>query len=126
HRQRVLAVRVDGEERARERVLGAAAVARRAEARVAPRPRPLRGRIDLGAGRRLLVTDERPVTRARAVDALLPPDLPEDLVPAEERQVHARVAGRRHVRPLAARPVLVVAGRQEELVLEDLATAPVA
>ena len=68
---------------------------------------------------RLLVGHQRPVRGVRAVDARLPPGLPEHLVPAEEREVHPGVAGGLDVRALLAGPVLVVAGRHEDLVLLD-------
>ena len=54
-----------------------------------------RSRVDLRARVRLLVGDERPV-------AVLPARLPEHLVAAEEREVHARVAGRLDVGALGA------------------------
>src|SRR5205823_7997613 len=60
-----------------------AAVGRRAEARVAPRPGPLRRRIDLRVVERFLVADERS-TRRDAVEAWLPARLPEHLVRSEE------------------------------------------
>ena len=55
--------RVDREDRAGQRVLRPAAVAGRAEARVAPGAGPGRrvGRVDHGVGVRLLVGDQRPV-----------------------------------------------------------------
>ena len=65
----------------------------------------------------LLVTDQGAVRGAAAVDARLAPGLPEHLVAAEERQVHAGVAGRLDVGPLRAGPVLVVPGRHEHLVV---------
>ena len=76
-------------------------------------------RVDLRVGVRLLVRDERAV-------AVLPARLPEDLVAAEERQVHAGVARRLDVRALGTRPVLVVAYRQEGPVLADLGAEAVA
>ena len=51
-------------------------------------------RIDRRVVVRLLVGDQRPVRRVRAVDAGLQPRLPEHLVAAEEREVDAGVAGR--------------------------------
>ena len=61
---------------------------------------------------RLLVRDERAVV-------VLPARLPEDLVAAEEGQVHARVAGAGDVGALGTRPVLVVPGGHEDLVVAD-------
>ena len=62
-----------------------------------------------------------------AVGARLPPRLPEDLVAAEEGEVDGAgvVTSRLDVRSLLPRPVLVVADRQEDLVLQDLAAAAV-
>ena len=58
--------------------------------RVAPSAGPdVRLRIDLGVGVGLLVRDERAVAVRRCC---LPARLPEDLVPAEEAEVHAGVA----------------------------------
>ena len=82
-------------------------------------------RVDLGVRVRLLVGDQRAVRCAGAVDARLPARLPEDLVAAEEGQVHAGGARRLDVGALAARPVLVVADREERLVLEQLGAAPI-
>ena len=79
-------------------------------------------RIGLGVVGGLLVADEGAVRRVGAVDGRLPPGLPEDLVAGEERQVHPGVAGRLDVGPLGARPVLVVADRQERLVVQQQAT----
>ena len=93
---RVVRVAVDGEDRPGERVLRAAAVGGRREPRVAPGARPLGRGVDLRALVGLLVADERAVARARAVDARLPARLPEDLVAAEEGEVHRRrLAGER-------------------------------
>ena len=102
---------VDRPDRAGQCVFRPAAVGRRAEARVAPRPGPLRRRIDLRVVERFLVADERS-TRRDAVEAWLPARLPEHLVAAEEREVDAGVARRFDVRALIRRPVLVVADRE--------------
>ena len=108
---------VDGEERAGQRVLGSPTVRRGAEARVTPGSCPLRARVDLGVLPGLLVGDHGPVLRARPVDRRLPSDLPVDLVAAEEGEVHPGVTRRLDVGPLVARPVLVVADRQEHVVV---------
>ena len=66
---------------------------------------------------RLLVGHQRPVGRVRSVDARLPPGLPEHFVPAEEREIDPAGQGGLDIRPLLPGPVLVVAGRHEDLVL---------
>ena len=117
---------VDDEQLPGQRVLRVAAVSRRAEPRIHPGTRPGGRVLRVGGGvvMRLLVGHQRPVRGVRAVDARLQPGLPEDLVPAEEGQVHPRVAGGRDVRALLAGPVLVVAGGHEDLVLLDDGAAP--
>ena len=123
HSHRVVAERVDLVERPHQCVLGAAAVGGRAETRVAPRPGP-RGRgVDLRRVARLLVTDERSHRRARAGDAVLPARFPEDGVAAEETEVDPGRAGVLDARPLLSGPVLVVADRQERLVVQELGAA---
>ena len=74
--------------------------------------------IDLLAVVRLLIGDQGAVV-------VLPARLPEDLVAAEEGEVHARVARRLDVRALRARPVLVVADGKEDPVVADQSAAPV-
>ena len=106
-------------------VLTTARPRRRAEPRVAPGAGPLGRRVDLGVGVRLLVGDERAIRRAAAVDAGLPARLPEHLVAAEEREVHAGGTCVLDVRALRARPVFVVADGHEYLVLEQLGAAAV-
>src|SRR5207244_2103119 len=71
-------------------------------------------RVDAGVGLGLLVGDQGAVV-------VLPAGLPEDLVAAEEGQVHAGVAGGLDVGALLAGPVLVVADREEGLVVAQLA-----
>src|SRR5207237_9484932 len=112
-------------------VLGAAAVRRWAEAGIAPGagPGPRRRhiqRIDARVVLRLLVADQRAVGRARAVDAVLPADLPEGLVADEEGEVDAGVAGRLDVGALRPRPVFVMADRQEHFVVADQVAVAVA
>ena len=117
--------RVHGEDGARQGILGLCSF-RIERPRVAPSPRPNVGDgVDLGAVVRLLVGDQRPVSAGRPVAALLPTGLPEHLVAAEKGEVNARVTGGLNVSPLVARPVLVVANRQEQAVLQDLLTAAV-
>ena len=83
---------IDREDGPGQRVFGPPAVSRRTEARVAPRAGPhVRQRIDFGVGVRLLVGDERAIGCAAGRDAVLPARLPEHLVAAEEREVHAGV-----------------------------------
>ena len=104
--------RVDQEVLPGQCVRRTAAVRRRAEARIDPRARP-RGRVqrvDRRVEVRLLVGDERPVRRVRAVDRVRPARLPEDLVAAEEGEVHARVARGLDVR-CARRPTSTRRGR---------------
>ena len=67
----------------------------------------------------LLVGHQRPVRGVRSVDARRKPGLPEHLIPGEEGHVHARIEGGLDVRALLPGPVLVVAGRKEDLVLLD-------
>ena len=89
-------------------------------ARVAPGAGPDPGsRVDLRVRVRLLVGDERAVR-------ILPAGLPEDLVAAEERQMHARIARRLDIGALGAGPVLVMADREEGPVLSDFGAEPVA
>src|SRR5262249_28520988 len=115
-------VAVDGEEGAGQTVLGPAAVGRRAEARVAPVAGPdVRQRVGLGVVERFLVADQRAIGRAGAVDAVLPARLPKAFIPTEKRQADAGVAGGLDVGALVGRPVFVVAHRQEDLVVLDLA-----
>ena len=75
------------------------------------------GRVDLGVGVRLLVADQRPVRRARAVDARSPSGSSRRSRCREEREVHAGVARRLDVGALLVRPVLVVADGHEDLVV---------
>ena len=103
-----------------QRVLRAARVGRRHEAVVAPRARPDGRGVDFRVGLALLVANECPIWGARGVGAVLPAGLPEHLVAAEERQVHAGVARRFDVHPHPRGPVFVVADRKERLVLQDL------
>ena len=118
---------VDGEDRAGQFVLRTAAIGRGAEPRVAPGAGP-DARIlwiERFVGVRLLVADERAMVGARTVDAVFPAGLPEDLVAAEEGEVDPRFPRRFDVRPLRARPVLVVAHREKDFVVEDLAAAAI-
>ncbi len=100
------------------------AVFGRAEARVAPQTGPGRRR---GIGHRvvegLLVRDERAVRRVRAVGARLVARLPVRGVAGERRDVDARVARGVDVGALRARPVLVVADIDEDLVVQQQRTA---
>ena len=91
---------------------GRAAVRRRAAARIAPGPGPRRRilGIDRAFEMRLLVGDQRPVGRVRAVDARSPARLPEHLVAAEEREVDACFA-RRFARSRAGPPTSTRRGR---------------
>ena len=66
-------------------------------------------RVHGGVVVRLLVADQRPVGRVRGVDVWLPIASSRTLVAAEERQVHARVAGCLDVRALC--PSVLVVGR---------------
>ena len=111
--------RVDQEELPSQRVGRATAIRGRAEPRVDPSARP-RGRIlrihravEVG----LLVADERAIGRVAAVAARRPSRLPEDLVAAEEREVHPGVSRCLDVVAHPLRPVLVVGARDEELVV---------
>ncbi len=112
---------IDGEQLSGQRVLRLPAVRWRAEPRIHPGTRPGRWvlRIRGSVVMRLLVGHQRPVGGVRSVDARFPPGLPEDLVPAEEREVHPGVASGLDVRALLAGPVLVVASRKEDLVVEE-------
>ena len=112
---------VEHEDGAAQRVLGAAAVGGRAEPCVAPGTGPdvRTDGIRLGVVGRLLVADERPVGGSGRIDAALPARLPEDLVAAEEGQVHAGGTCRLDVGALGAGPVLVVAVGHPDAVLLD-------
>ncbi len=121
---RILAIGVDHEDRPGESVLRPTSVGRRTEPGIAPGAGPGRVGIDLRSRLRLLVGDERGERRALAVDARLPPCLPEDFVATEEREIDAGVARRLDVGALRRRPVLVVADGQEGVVLEQLRATP--
>jgi hypothetical protein len=96
-------------------------------ARVAPCAGPhVRQRIDLGVGVRFLVGDERAIRRVRRIGARFPANLPEHVVAAEEREVHAGVARRFDVGALRSGPVLVVPDRQKHFVVLDERAAPIA
>src|SRR5437588_9737636 len=89
---------------------------------------PARLELSVGPDARmcLLVADERAVGCLRAVETLLVPDFPENLVAREEREVHAGIARSLDVPALAARPVLVVAVRREQLMFLDPFAEPIA
>ena len=95
---------VGDEDGAGEGVLRTAAVGRRAEPRIAPGAGPRRVGIDLRVVVRFFVPHERAIGRRGAVDARFPPRLPEQFVPAEERQVNACVACGFNLLPLRRRP----------------------
>src|SRR5690606_21720203 len=97
---------VHEEDRAGQGVLRPAAVRGRTESIVAPRAGPGRRalRVDQPVRVRLLVAHERPIRLPSRSNGGLPSRLPEDLVAAEEREVHARVPRRLDVRALRPRP----------------------
>ena len=122
----------------RVHVLRVAAAGQRVavEAGVHPRPGPdiarievvivLRAGVGIGDRERLLVADERAVGRAVGAVGDIPAGLPVDFVAAPEEQVHAGIAGFLDIRALVARPVFVVADRDERLVvLEVVGPEPV-
>src|SRR5207237_5403304 len=122
------AAAVDSPDLARECVFRATAISRRAESCIAPRARGYRIRarveriqrviVDV-VPHRLLVADEGAERRHGAVDARLPARLPEHLVAAEERQIHAGIARLLDAGALVARPVLVVPDRAKDLRLVE-------
>src|SRR5262249_9677610 len=79
-----------------------------------PQTGPYRTRVELLC--RLLVTDQRAIV-------VLPAGLPIHGVTAEERHVHAACNCGLDIRTLSTRPVLVVCGRGENLVLFDEAAS---
>src|SRR3954451_7217291 len=87
----------NAEDRAGQGVLRPTAVAWRAEPCVAPGSGPLGERIGLGAVCGLLVTDQCPVRGVRSIDAVLPANLPDDLVATQEGEVNAVIAGGLHL-----------------------------
>ena len=108
------------------RVPAADVVPRRAEAWVAPSA-GAGWRVDRGSSTgivsRLLVTDQRAVSRRAAVGghrAVLVARLPKHLIAAPESQVHACGARRLDVGALVTRPVLVMAHREKDLAIEQL------
>src|SRR5215470_6860705 len=122
----VLLTAIHGKNRTDHLILRSSPIGGRAKPRIAPGPGPgVRQRVDLGVGVCLLVADQSPIRGFRSVDAILPASLPEHYVPAEERQVDARVAGGLHVSPLGFLSLLVGAHREEYLVLQDLGATPI-
>src|SRR6185369_676338 len=100
------------------RILGPAAVGGRPETRVGPRGgRDGRIRRVRDVAVRLLVGDLCAVRRAGTVDRRFVANLPVGLVATEEREVDSRVARGFDIGALLGRPVLVVTGRHEDLVL---------
>ena len=106
------------------------------EAGVHPRPGPdvarvevvvvLRAGVGVGDRERLLVADERAVGRAVGAVGDVPAGLPVDFVAAPEEQVDAGIARFLDVGALVARPVFVMADRDERLVvLEVVGPEPV-
>ena len=128
HLDGVVTRTVHGEERAGQGIFRVPAVRRGAEARVAPSASPGRRicRIDRLVGVGLLVANQCAIGGPRAIDAGLPARLPEQLVAAEESEMHAQPARRLDVGALSARPVLVVTHRKEHLVPQDEGTVPLA
>ena len=76
-----------------------------------------------GGCRSLLVDDHRPPVVRRILRRVLHAGLPVDLIPAEEREIHAGIARGLHSVTLLLRPVLVVPDREECLMLEELGGA---
>ena len=110
-----------GEQLAGEGVLGsAAALGRRAEAGVAPRPGPLRTGIDLGVVDALLVADERSIRAVAgpAIDGSYRVRQNTSLPVMKMRWTPASRAASTLAR-IGPRPVLVVAGRDEHLAVQQ-------
>ncbi len=118
---------VDREHRAGQRVLGPAAVAGRAEPRVAPRAGPhVRRRVDLRVGVRFLVRHQRAVGGARCRRCSVSQRVFQNTsLPLKNARFTPASRAASTLRALLARPVLVVADRQEHLVRRACGAAAV-
>src|SRR5207253_1236080 len=93
-----------------------------AEPRITPRSGPGPGwtrveRVERCVVARLLVADERAISRIAAVDARLPAGLPIDFVAAHEDEIEAGAARRCDIGARRRVPILVMPGRCEDPML---------